>query len=341
MMVIRPVRLEDLNGVERCALTASAGLTHLPRHRDALMKLLEHSIDSFSREVVDPQNELYLFVLENIENGEVCGTSAIISRTGVPIPFYVYRIETLRAGSTRLPVPREPRLLRLYPYINGPTEIGALYLFPEYRKGGLGKLLSFSRFLFIASHQNRCTRNIIANMRGVIDNDFSPFWNGIGRHFLNVDLPEVLLMRQNNEHLISEIFPPYPVYVTLLPSDVQKVLGNVHVNTVAALKMLEDEGFHFKNEIDPVDGGPIITAEVHHLRTLQHSQLAEVKEITHEGIEGEQHLIANTRLDFRACLGALHSSERHVTISAKIAEALEVKQGDLIRFIPCPHTKHA
>lgn len=339
MQIIRPATLKDLDGIERCALTSGPGLTHLPRNRGTLERLVRISLDSFAKEVADPFDEQYLFVLEDLETKKIGGTCGIYSRSGVTSPFYVYKIATYTPPSNYLPPPNEPRVLELYPYVNGPSEVCALYLLPDYRHGGLGKLVSLSRFLFIASHSHRFTKTIIANMRGVIENGVSLFWNSIGRHFLDVDLQEVMTMRMNDEHLLSDIFPRSPIYVTLLSPHAQRIIGQVHAHTKPALGMLQKEGFQFANEIDPVDGGPIIQVEAQKVRTIEQSIVAQVSEIVHHNVESERFLIANLRVDFRACLGPIAAlPNQKVILSEEVAAALEVKRGDSIRYIPCPQT---
>lgn len=334
MMVIRPARLSDLNEIEKCALTAGTGMTHLPRHRDSLEEMVLNSLSSFSDSNEKPQNPHFLFVLEDLEKNTIDGTSGIYSKTGVPIPFYVYRIETMRPLSSRLPGPKEPRMLRLVPYINGPSEIGALFLLPEYRHSGLGKLLSLSRFLFMASHQHLFSKFTIANMRGVIENEVSSFWNGLGRHFLDVELQEVIEIRTKNEHLISDIFPPYPIPVTLLPHHVKEVIGQVHAHTKSALNMLLHQGFQFISEIDPFDGGPIISAEIKNIKTVKDSKIGIIKEISSQPTESKRHIISTMQLNFRACYGQLSEFDTDsVIITEDVANALEVHQGDTVRYI--------
>lgn len=342
MLIIRPVRSSDLNGIERCALTAGAGMTHLPRHHEALEKQIDVSVNSFAKQVVKPVDEQYLFVLADSETGVVGGTCGIYSNTGVSSPFYVYNIDTIKPANNRLPPPREPRLLTLYPYVNGPSEICALYLLPEYRHSGLGKLVSLSRFLFIAANMQRFTPTLIANMRGIIENNVSPFWNSIGRHFLDVELQEVMNMRMNNEHLISDIFPPNPIYVTLLPRHVQDIIGQVHIHTKPALGMLQAQGFNFANQIDPVDGGPIIRVDTKKVTTIKESKLTTVTELVTHKIVSDRFLISNNKLDYRACLGEiLIKSPQDIVLTEEVAKALEVKRGDTIRYIPCTTQKKA
>ena len=67
---------------------------------------------------------------------------------------------------------------------DGPTEIGSLFLLPEYRGQKRGRLLSLSRFAFMAAHPKRFAEDVIAEMRGVMSEDGQcPFWEAIGKHF--------------------------------------------------------------------------------------------------------------------------------------------------------------
>jgi arginine N-succinyltransferase len=339
MYIIRPARQSDLSAIERCALAAGLGMTHLPRRRDILEKRIQASIHSFAKEVNEPIDEEYLFVLENTENKTVIGTCAIYSKTGAFNPFYVYEIEEVSPTSERLPPIDDPRLLRLIPIFHGPSEVAALFILPEYRKEGLGKLLSLSRFHFIASHMQRFDRMTIANMRGIIENNISPFWEGLGRRFLNVELQEVMSMRLENDLLVTDILPPQPIYVTLLPPSVQNVIGAVHPNTVPALRMLNNEGFHFDKQIDPVDGGPILITETSKIKTIRESQTASITEIVPELQIDKPCLISNISIDFRACFGPLRIQDHSLIISADTAKALQVQVGDTIRFNKNDNTK--
>lgn len=315
---------------------AGLGMTHLPRRRDVLEKEIRHSLNSFNKDVCHPGDEVYTFALEDTDTGAFGGTCAIYAKIGVENPFYVYQIEYTTPRSERLPPLEDPRLLRLTPYYHGPSEIGGLFLCPEYRKGGLGKLLSLSRFLFMACHTERFETTVIANMRGVIENNVSLFWNGLGRHFLNVELHEVMSMRLENNHLISDILPTYPIYAVLLSPPVQNVIGQVHQDTVPALHMLYNEGFHFNQEIDPVDGGPILATDVSEVHTVKSSRVVHVGEISTQPVISENYLISNIRIDFRACQSTLQlDKQERAVLSAETANALQVKVGDSIRYIPC------
>lgn len=332
--MIRPVTPADIDSLERCALTVGVGMTHLPRRRDMLEKKIADSQEAFAKEITKPKHEDYLFVLEDLEGEVIGGTCGIYSKVGVTSPFYVYQVETLPPPSHRFPIPKERRLLHLFAYENGPTEICALYLLPEFRKEGLGRLLSLSRFLFIASFLHRFDTTTIANMRGVIEKNVSPFWDSLSRHFLDVDYEEVMSMRSISESFVPDILPKHPIYVSLLPPLSQEVIGNTHANTRPAFDMLYQEGFRFKQEIDPFDAGPIIGAETKSIRTVSKSVVAPVKEITSHPMESDRFILSNVSLNFRACYGALRvNPDQSVALSATTAKALNVNPGDRIRYI--------
>lgn len=336
MIVVRPVTPHDIDSLERCALTVGVGMTHLPRRRDLLEKKIADSQKAFSKDLKKPKNEDYLFIIEDLQGKVIGGTCGIYSKIGVTSPFYVYHVEVLPPPSHRFPVPKEKRLLRLISYENGPTEICALYLLPEFRKGGIGRLLSLSRFLFIASFPHRFETTTMANMRGFIEKNISPFWDGLSRHFLDVDFEEVMAMRSISESFFPDILPKHPIYVSLLPPPAQEVIGKTHANTTPAFDMLLQEGFRFLQEIDPIDGGPIISAETATIRTVKDSVLATIKDISLNPIESERFILSNNRINFRACYGTLSMEADQadsVIISDEVRKALKVQKGDLIRYI--------
>jgi len=114
---IRPVRPGDLDGLSSLAARIRGGLTSLPPDRDLLGHKIDESIRAFDKPVRKPAGEFYLFVLEDLESGEVAGTSAILARVGGFDPFYSYEIrrETFSheplavRGVQSLPATGEPR----------------------------------------------------------------------------------------------------------------------------------------------------------------------------------------------------------------------------------------
>lgn len=333
MIVIRPITEKDLEAFINIAFTAGIGMTSMPKNRDILEKRVRNAVASFDKSVTCPGDETYLFVLEDTQSGDIGGTCGIVAKTGKhsPLSFYQIRKEEQHTGiasSTRL-IPT----LNVVHYRNHWSEVCSLYLTASFRHSGLGRLLSLSRFLFIASFPERFDRKIFAEMRGYFDeNKISPFWQGVGQHF--VDTTFEMLMHYRDEGIIdlSQALPRHPIYIELLPEKVQASIGKVHDNTQAALNMLLKEGFALSNEIDICDAGPKIEADTKEIRSVKESTVGRICGITHENLIGPLRLLSNQRLDFRACLSPISIQDNgEIVISSEAAAALNVDIGDGIR----------
>jgi arginine N-succinyltransferase len=335
MYIIRPIQKEDLDTYFSFAERAAIGIHTLPKNRDRLAKRIDISIGSFKKNVHTPQDEIYIFVIENFETKEVVGTCAINARTGSPEPVHFFKIITVHPHSNEPIVPKELQMLQVTNYTNGPSEVCGIYLKPEVRKERLGHLLSLSRLLFIASFPQRFKRNIIAQMRGVIDlkNNSSPFWEGLGINFTTLTFSEVQKKMESNSSFINDILPQNPVYVSLLPKFSQKVMEKVHISTKPAFKMLLNEGFKLTGEIDVFDGGPIVKAEIQDIETIKNSHFDTIHDVVSDQVNWNDYLICNGLIDFKACMGQLKRyGHDQIIITQAVADALQVKKGDVVRW---------
>ena len=334
MIVVRPIQTSDLDALVELASAAGYGLTTLPHDRELLHKRILKSQRSF-RDMGDcPSGEAYLFVAEDITTGRVVGTSGIVSKVGGFQPFYAYRLETALHQSEILGVHKEIRTLHLVAEHNGPSEIGSLFLAPLFRRESNGRVLSLARFLFMAEHHACFDPIVVAEMRGEIDDaGRSPFWDAIGRHFFDVDLPKADYLSMVDKRFIADLMPRHPIYIPLLPSDAQRVIGQVHEQTRPAAKLLEAIGFRDSGMVDIFDAGPVVTCRLEDIRTAQLSRSAKVTSITDGSSSEPSFLIANPAPEFRACLGWLDLANG-VGIDRATADALKVEIGDTIRFVP-------
>lgn len=340
MYIIRPITMHDFETLEGFAHAAALGMTGLPRNRNALQHKIGKSIESFEREVTTPIDEHYQFILEDISTGKIGGTCGVSSRTGILNPHYYYKIENIHPHSSTLAVPKTMSLLRVVSYSNGPSEIRALYLAPQLRREGLGRLLSLSRFLFMAAFPKRFATTTFAEMRGFLDSEErSPFWEHVGRHFLDIDFADLMLLLTTGRSFIPDMIPQYPLYVSLLPKEAQQVIGVTHENAKPALRMLHQQGFTDTKEVDLFDAGPKISAVTAEIASIKHSSTATVAKITtNEATTSKTHIMSNERLTFRACVGGVVATNpQEVSISEECAHALEVGAGDVIRFIRSHH----
>jgi arginine N-succinyltransferase len=336
MLVIRPVSINDLDAL--LALTASTGygLTTLPADPQFLRKRILKSQRSFESIGDRPAGETYLLVMEDTATGRVVGTSGVVSKVGGFDPFYAYRIETTVHESKFLGVRKEIQVLHLVAEHNGPCEIGSLFLAPPFRGGSNGRLLSLSRFLFMADHEACFDPVVLAEMRGVVDAEGrSPFWDAVGRHFFHIDYPRADYLSVIDKRFIADLMPKHPIYITLLPPEARAVIGLVHEQTRPALRMLECEGFAWTGMVDMFDAGPTVTCALKDVRIVRESRTASVAEVVDGDLKSEPQVLTNGRTDFRACTGTLEqTADGGVRIPSSCAKALGVAVGQTVRFSP-------
>ena len=336
MEVIRPVREEDLEQLVELAHSAGFGLTSLPKDEELLARRVRHSLRSFQFPADEPGGELYLFVMEDPQKQRIVGTSCIVSKVGGFQPFYAYRIQSISHTSKTLDIQKTVPTLTLETQHSGPCEIGGLFLVPEYRKRGNGRLLSLFRFLFIAEFRERFEPVIIAEMRGVVHDDGrSPFWEALGRHFFDMDFPKADYLSVKDKRFIADLMPRCPIYIPLLPPEAQDVIGQVHPSTRPALRMLESEGFRSSGMVDIFEAGPIVMACVDDIRVVAESLKAPLGGVTDESIDSSDYIVANPREDFRACLGSVEIlSDSGIGLKRPTAELLQLHPGDRVLFSP-------
>lgn len=338
MWVMRQAEEKDFEAYENLAQHIDVGVTSFPKDRETLQIKMKHTLDSFKKQEPDPYEILYIFFLEN-ESGEVIGTSSINAKTGITDPLYFYHVDTITQAPILPEIPEEIKVLTPVVDQEEFTELCGLYIMPEKRKAGLGHLLSFGRFLFIADYPDEIQERIVAVIRGVIDdNGVSPFWEAVGRKFLNVDFIQLCALMSKSKLFVPYFLPKHPLYISLLPPEVQEVIGQAHKTSKPALQMLLNEGFQLTDDIDIMDGGPRIEGKLRSLHTINSSLKAKVEKIDESLLEEHNFLISRPEPTFRACLGALRIiSPNQVALSAQTAKTLRVEPGQSIRYIPNIH----
>lgn len=332
--VVRPANTSDLSSFISFAEESGCGITSLPCNPVVLEKKLHASKDSFQHKLIAPMHETYLFCLEL--EGKVIGTSGVVSRIGMQEPFFAYHLLNEHLTSSYLGIDRTVPVLHFTRARKKPTEIGTLYLAKNFRHKELGqplgKLLSFSRFLFIATFKNRFASTVIAELRGVNQNGYSPFWEAVGRFFFKMDFAEADYLRTEQSLCIEELTPKHPLYVELLPREAQEAIGKTHHDAVGAKKLLEKQGFKMSHYVDLFDAGPHVYAHTEEIHAVKESQEGVVKELHSETRDSPLAIIANTRLDYRATCAPLLVENNRVTFHAAVASALQIRVGDLVRY---------
>jgi len=331
MKVIRPIHSDDLDRFEEIVFQSSIGITSLPKDRQQLARHIEESKRAFAESLQNPHHYLYLFVLEDLKTKRLIGTCGIRAKTGVNYPIHSYRVQTLKSDRPIDHIPESHRILLALQRRDGPTEVCGLFLDPHARKASLGYLLSYSRFLFMASHPHRFQENVIAEMRGVFDEDNqNPFWNFVGRTFYDVGYDEAVKTRLESPELIPGLIAQYPIYIDLLPKEVQEVIGKTHPHTEAALNLLLRIGFAPTDEVDIFDAGPKLIAPAAEVTPFKSSSVHPIL-ATQDNLPEEPWIIANTSLDYRACVGHLKKTPGGIVLEDKTCRALNLNVGDDVR----------
>ncbi len=336
MIIVRPIKKSDLDALHQIAIDSGHGFTSLPVNEALLQQRINRAETSFAKEVTQAGNEGYLFVMEDTQTGKVVGTSGIEAAVGLDDAFYHYHLGKVVHSSRELNIYNTVETLSLCNDYTGASEICTLFLSDSHRKNNNGRFLSRFRFLFIAEHQQRFSDTIIAEMRGVSDeNGSSPFWNWLEEHFFSMDFPTAdYLTGIGKKVFIAELMPKYPIYVNLLSKEAQEVIDKVHPKTVPALRLLEAEGFARRGYVDIFDGGPTVESNVNNIRTVSHSQRCQV--IIGEIQSTDNYIICNSKVqDFRATQAplSLRETAEQVVISQEVADALMVKEGDWVRLV--------
>jgi arginine N-succinyltransferase len=333
---IRAARASDLPALLDLATQTGGGFTNLPADEKALGERLAWSDASFARADDTPDDELYILLLEQTSTRRIGGCGMVFSRIGARWPFYSYKIGVLSQTSKALGRTFSLPFLSLVTDHDGASEVGGLFLHPDLRTGGLGRLLARARYLFVAQHRARFGNKMLAELRGVLDDDGnSPFWESIGAQFFGMRFPEADAFNAvHGNQFIADLMPKHPIYTALLPEAARAVIGQPHPKGRAALAMLEAEGFQYDDYVDIFDGGPTVTARTDALRTVRESRPGTVARLCSSGDGLVRSLVASGRLaDFRAWIGHVGAEIDGCALPAGEAAAMGVAIGDEVRHV--------
>ena len=339
MMVLRDVSKSDLPGLKRLAAVLNS--VNLPHNEDVLSGLIEKSVKSFTGKVKDPFEREYLFVLEDLRNETIIGTSMIIAQLGRRDAPYIYVdvIDEERYSHTLDKHFKHTVLSIGYSY-NGPTEIGGLILMPEYRRfpERLGQFISYVRFLYIKMHRDHFRDEVLAELLPPLEPDgTSHLWDALGRHFTDLTYAEADLLSKKNKEFIKGLWPEGAMYATLLSKQAQDVIGKVGHQTRGVEKMLRRIGFRYAERVDPFDGGPHFTAPTDEITLVQETHRAQVAKLIPESGAKRRAIFAVEPAGaphFRSVLGAWEDADGAAHVGEQAAAHLGLAVGDEVWVLP-------
>jgi arginine N-succinyltransferase len=338
MLVLRDAQKSDLKELTRLARVLDT--VNLPHDEEALEELLAISTRSFAGKLKEMHERIHLFVLEDVRNGKLAGTSQIIAQHGTREAPHVY-LDVYEREHYSVMIDRhfKHQVIQIGYNYDGFTEVGGLVVHPDYRgQEKPGKQLSFIRFLYIAMHRAKFRERIIAELLPPLMQDGrSLLWEALGKRFTGLTYQEADKLSRKSKEFIKELFPQGEIYLELLPAQVQKVVGQVGPETLGVKKMLESIGFAYDHRLDPFDGGPHFSALAADVKTVREYRRAKVMPEDLEQ-EWEHRLVAierpSGRQKFRACRSACRIDDDRAFLPARTKEALGLEPGDRIHTIP-------
>jgi arginine N-succinyltransferase len=277
---IRQSYREDVEQV--LAVAEHLDTVNLPADRPHIEKILALSEKSFAAELPAIERE-FLFVLEDLAKKRIIGTSMIYAQHGTRrAPHIFFRVENDERYSVTLDKHFIHQTLRIGYNYDGPTEIGGLILIPEYRRNtdGLGKALSYVRFLFIRMHRELFRDKVLSELLPPLEPDgTSKLWEALGRKFTGLSYQDADLLSKDNKEFIHALFPDEPIHTELLPDDVRELIGQVGPETKPVEAMLRRIGFDYAGQIDPFDGGPHFSCATDQITVVKNAREVAVRTV--------------------------------------------------------------
>ncbi|TGG92322.1 arginine N-succinyltransferase [Natronospirillum operosum] len=339
MAIIRPIAAQDLDTLVDMARESGVGVTSLPDNPELMERKLNRAVASFQQKL-SPEEAHYLFVLQETPDGPPVGLCGIEARIGRDEVWYNYRMGEVIQASKALGLYRRTLTLFLSNDLTGATELGSLYLREPNRRHRNGSVLSKVRYLFLAAFPELFSERVIAEMRGYSDADgHSPFWEGLGRQFFNMEFSDAdFLTGSGDKVFIAELMPKFPIYVPMLPPEAQATIGQVHPHTQPALSMLEAEGFRKNGFVDIFDAGPAVQAELHRIGGVRRSERLHAHIVERRAsLEAPrpEWLLGNERFSgFRAIsVARVHRDGPRIELTPEEADALQISAGDPVRVM--------
>lgn len=327
---IRPVREDDLDAMLALAESAGPGFTNLPPDRKAIAERIARSNALVGDETLGGAIILALEIA-----GRVRGCGMVFPRLGIEWPFYSYRISyTTQRSSIDGRMVRFP-VLTLTNDLEDCAEVGGLMIDPALLRGGYGRMIARSRYLYIASHRQNFGERVLADLRGWSDKGRSPFWDAVGGRFYAMSFPEAdHICGTTGNQFIADLGPRAPIYVNMLSEEAQQVIGRVHDDGRKALSLLIEEGFRDEGYVDIFDAGVTMVATIDDLRALRelrHAMFARAD----DGDPLRDHLVTRgTGADFCCTVGSIEMAGGGQAVTDRTSAAvLGLSEGDRFSYL--------
>jgi arginine N-succinyltransferase len=268
-----------------------------------------------------------LFVLLNAVEQKVVGVSGLERESSLALHYY------LESNPSRL------HLTAVSPCT---FKIGSLLLDTNYRGLGLGKLLSLSRFLYIADVFRDIRGCVQAELRGSQENDgMCSFWLNIGQSIYGGDLARMDMIRGTNYSLFCDDFGcMHDIPLDFLPGEIRQSIGKVHRGAMGAWRMLYAQGFRPSGYIDMLDGGPVIKADFSDISAIKNSFVVSAR-CGHKlsPYSSRWMIMSRSAADYRVCIAAGSLRDEWLELEDSALDILGISPGETVRALSIDEVK--
>lgn len=340
MFLLREARPGDKRPLLELACELDS--VNLPTGSDDLGEILARSSRAFRGRVRDRSRAVYIICAEEADTARIAGASMIIAKHGTPrSPHYYLEMDTEERYSRTLRKMFRHTYLRLRYSMDGPTEVGGLIVAPELRRHPekIGKQLSWVRFLYIGKHRGRFENRVIAEMLApMVGEHGNLFWDHYGGKVTGLSFREADRLSTRDKEFIRALFPEAPLYTFLLPEEVRMTLGTVNEHSRGALRLVEQAGMRFLNQVDPFDAGPYYGAAAAELEPVK--ALRSYEAVSAESADGGGVACLVAREDpahgFRAVKAQAPTDGQLIALTPELLSLLKIKEGDRVDVVPLP-----
>lgn len=340
--IIRSVKSEDVS--QLTDLAKQFNLLNLPGNKKIISEKIDRSLKSFSGQLPKDQAE-YIFVLEDIEEQYIVGSSLVIAKHGSDaVPHCYFKILKRDHFSKDLGLGFIHQVLRFQLDNDGPTEIGGLLVDKSYRRRPekLGKQISLGRFVYMGMYPEKFETRVLCELTPPLaEEGRSEFWEALGRRFTGLPYQEADALSQTNKEFIESLFPEEDIYLSLLDAKARLVLGRVGEATKPAQHLLESIGFSYLEEVDPFDGGPHYGCKTENILPIKKGQklfLAnsnqQTKENTKDIAYSSLGFVGTGESDFRAAVCGYEIRDNELYVPEKIRQILRLDSKQEIFVTP-------
>ena len=325
MQIVRLANTKDENQIFDLIKNGDSGMTTLPKTKEEVLERIKWSQRSLKKRHHKYSKDCYLFVLE--ENKKIVGISAIYTSVSLNGSSVFFKRRQKKISSKSLKFEKKLDVIQLHTVKKPYTELGTLFLHPNFRGKGRGSLLSFARFKFMALWPERFDKNIVAEIRGKVDkNDQSIFWKYFSRHFFNEDIFNNDEISYIDNSFITESIPKHPFLISPLNKKAQAIIGKPNDNAYPAYKMMESQNFKPNGLVDIIDAGPCLDCSIKKIKLIETNKIFKIRSF---GIPKKDHtgIISNTSIkDFRAVRSNYSFDGDRVNLHRSLLKDLKLNQ---------------